>query len=62
MGHVGHPEAAEDEKASIRLSKEFTNSLSASSLKIDFPMMGADVFAKACVEEGLAALFACPGN
>jgi thiamine pyrophosphate-dependent acetolactate synthase large subunit-like protein len=62
MGHVGHPEAAEGEKASIRLSKEFTNSLSASSLKIDFPMIGADVFAKACVEEGLAALFACPGN
>jgi thiamine pyrophosphate-dependent acetolactate synthase large subunit-like protein len=62
MGHVSHPEAAEGEKASIRLSKEFTNSLSASSLKIDFPMIGADVFAKACVEEGLAALFACPGN
>jgi thiamine pyrophosphate-dependent acetolactate synthase large subunit-like protein len=62
MGDVSHPEAAEGEKPSIRLSKEFTNSLSASSLKIDFPMMGADVFAKACVEEGLAALFACPGN
>jgi len=62
MGHVRHSEAAEGEKPSIKLSKEFTTSLSASPLKIDFPMMGADVFAKACVEEGLAALFACPGN
>jgi thiamine pyrophosphate-dependent acetolactate synthase large subunit-like protein len=44
------------------LSKEFTTSLSASTQKVDFPMTGADVFAKACVEEGLAALFACPGN
>jgi thiamine pyrophosphate-dependent acetolactate synthase large subunit-like protein len=28
----------------------------------DFPMTGADVFAKACKAEGLAALFCCPGN
>lgn len=62
MGHIGHPEAAEGERASIRLSKEFTTSLSSSPLKMDFPMTGADVFAKACVEEGLPALFACPGN
>ena len=62
MGHGSHIEAAEGEKASIRLSKEFTTSLSASPLKVDFPMMGADVFAKVCVEEGLAALFTCPGN
>ena len=62
VGQMTHPEAAEGEKASIRLSKEFTNSLSASPQKVDFPMTGADVFAKACVEEGLAALFACPGN
>ena len=62
MGQVTNPEAAEGEKASIRLSKEFTTSLSVSSLKVDFPMMGADVFARACVEEGLSALFACPGK
>ena len=62
MDHVNYSEAAESEKLSIRLSKEFTTSLSASPLKVDFPMMGADVFAKACIEEGLAALFACPGN
>lgn len=62
IGHSTHLDAAEGEKASIRLSKEFTTSLSASLQKVDFPMTGSDVFAKACVEEGLAALFACPGN
>ena len=62
MDPVTYSEAAETEKSPIRLSKEFTNSLSASPLKVDFPMTGADVFAKACVEEGLAALFGCPGN
>ncbi|WP_010687195.1 thiamine pyrophosphate-binding protein [Methylobacterium mesophilicum] len=29
---------------------------------IDFPMTGADVFARTCKAEGLAALFCCPGN
>jgi len=27
-----------------------------------FPAMGAEIFAKACKDEGLAALFCCPGN
>jgi thiamine pyrophosphate-dependent acetolactate synthase large subunit-like protein len=27
-----------------------------------FPAQGADLFAKACKDEGLAALFCCPGN
>jgi acetolactate synthase I/II/III large subunit len=62
MGHVSQPEAAQGEAASIGVSKDFAISLSASPQKVEFPMMGADVFAKACVEEGLAALFACPGN
>src|SRR5260221_3670250 len=30
--------------------------------KIQFPMTGAHVFAKACKEEGVGALFCCPGN
>ncbi len=30
--------------------------------KIDFPMRGAQVFARACHEEGVKALFRCPGN
>jgi thiamine pyrophosphate-dependent acetolactate synthase large subunit-like protein len=30
--------------------------------EFSFPAQGADLFAKACKEEGLAALFCCPGN
>ncbi len=30
--------------------------------EFQFPATGADVFAKACKDEGLAALFCCPGN
>ena len=30
--------------------------------RFEFPMTGAQVFARACKEEGVAALFACPGN
>jgi thiamine pyrophosphate-dependent acetolactate synthase large subunit-like protein len=62
VGDASHPEAAEGEGTSIRVSKDFTSSLSASPRRVEFPMTGADVFAKACLEEGLAALFACPGN
>lgn len=62
MGHVTQAEAAEGETAPVRSSKEFSTSLAASPQKVEFPMTGADVFAKVCVEEGLAALFACPGN
>ena len=30
--------------------------------EFSFPAQGADLFAKVCKEEGLAALFCCPGN
>lgn len=30
--------------------------------EFEFPAQGADLFAKACKEEGLGALFCCPGN
>ena len=30
--------------------------------EFQFPATGADIFAKACKDEGLAALFCCPGN
>ena len=35
---------------------------SAAPVTFNFPMTGAQVFARACKEEGVAALFACPGN
>lgn len=59
---ISHVSQAESAESPTGLSKEFTVSLSASPQKVDFPMTGADVFAKVCVDEGLAALFACPGN
>jgi thiamine pyrophosphate-dependent acetolactate synthase large subunit-like protein len=63
VGSISPLNALEDNTESHpRVSNEFTTSLSASLKKVDFPMTGADVFAKVCAEEGLAALFACPGN
>jgi thiamine pyrophosphate-dependent acetolactate synthase large subunit-like protein len=32
------------------------------AVKAAFPMSGAQVFARVCKEEGLAAIFSCPGN
>ncbi len=54
--------AAEEEGQPIRLAKDFSDALTRPPLKVDFPMTGADVFAKACLDEGLSALFLCPGN
>ncbi len=46
----------------IRIPAEFSAAQSAAPVTFDFPMTGAQVFARACKEEGVAALFACPGN
>lgn len=64
--------AAADEasdEAAIRVSDDITKSLATSPSPATFEgsgrrkgMRGAAVFAKACKEEGLAALFCCPGN
>jgi thiamine pyrophosphate-dependent acetolactate synthase large subunit-like protein len=48
--------------APIRVPAEFAAASSAATVSFDFPMTGAQVFARACKEEGVAALFACPGN
>jgi hypothetical protein len=50
---------------SIRIPKDITDSLSQNRQVGSFAgngMTGADLFAKACKEENLAALFCCPGN
>ncbi len=51
---------------SIRMSKEVIDSLGESPKVPEFgggkEITGAEVFAKACKEEDLAALFCCPGN
>ena len=46
----------------IRIPAEFAAARTAMLPAIDFPMTGAQVFARACKEEGVAALFTCPGN
>lgn len=46
----------------IKIPEEFALAAAAPAVKATFPMTGAQVFARACKEEGLAALFCCPGN
>lgn len=54
--------AAEDDARPIAVPKEFDAADKAPARAVDFPMIGAQVFARACKEEGVAALFCCPGN
>ena len=56
---VGAQEADADP---ITIPPEFEAAKRAALPKIDFPMRGAQVFARACLEEGVKALFCCPGN
>ena len=46
----------------IVIPPEFAAAATAPPVAYEFPMTGAQVFARACREEGVAALFACPGN
>ena len=46
----------------IKIPSEVPGSLGEAPNPADFPMTGAQVFARACKEEGLAALFCAPGN
>src|SRR5207237_6673469 len=48
--------------AGIRIPPEFAAAKTATLPKLEFPMTGAQVFARVCKEEGVAALFCCPGN
>lgn len=56
------PFAQEPKVPGIKLPEELAIAAKASLPKVDFPMTGADVFARVCKDEGLAALFCCPGN
>ncbi|MDP2320382.1 MAG: thiamine pyrophosphate-binding protein [Acidobacteriota bacterium] len=55
-------ELAASAVAAIRVPAEFAAATAATPVSFEFPMTGAQVFARACKEEGVAALFACPGN
>ncbi|HKC88533.1 MAG TPA: hypothetical protein VKG02_21285, partial [Blastocatellia bacterium] len=50
------------ENRPIKVPDEFAQAAKAAPAKAAFPMTGAQVFARLCKEEGLAALFSCPGN
>ena len=54
--------AAEEDVNPITVPAEFETAKHASLPEVDFPMTGAQVFARACKAEGVAALFCCPGN
>jgi thiamine pyrophosphate-dependent acetolactate synthase large subunit-like protein len=54
--------AAPTNGPSIHLPDAIPASLSTPAKAASFPMRGAQVFARACKQEGLAALFCCPGN
>ena len=63
LGTGGVGFAAEETDAKpITIPPEFKASKDATLPAVDFPMSGAQVFARACKEEGVKALFCCPGN
>jgi thiamine pyrophosphate-dependent acetolactate synthase large subunit-like protein len=55
-------DAASAGAGAIRIPAEFDEAARLSPVKAQFPMTGAQAFARVCKEEGLAALFSCPGN
>lgn len=61
-GKVSFAAAQAASERPIKVPQEFDLAKKTPLPTIDFPMTGADVFAKVCKEEGLAALFTCPGN
>ena len=48
--------------SAIRVPTEFGSLATVKGREYQFPMTGAEVFARACKDEGVAALFCCPGN
>ena len=56
-GGLAFSESEEASGSKISVPKEILEQVNAPLPEIDFPMTGADVFGRACKEEGLAALF-----
>jgi thiamine pyrophosphate-dependent acetolactate synthase large subunit-like protein len=48
--------------ATIKIPTEIADRSKAPMPVRNYPLTGADVFARVCKDEGLAALFCCPGN
>ena len=55
-------QAAHAADPAVTIPSEFAAASSTAPRRLEFPMTGAEVFARACKEEGVAALFCCPGN
>jgi thiamine pyrophosphate-dependent acetolactate synthase large subunit-like protein len=55
-------QAAHAADPAVTIPPEFAAASSTAPRRLEFPMTGAEVFARACKEEGVAALFCCPGN
>jgi thiamine pyrophosphate-dependent acetolactate synthase large subunit-like protein len=62
LGMTGSAAAATSATPGIRVPDAIPAALKSPAKAAAFPMRGAQVFARACKEEGLAALFCCPGN
>jgi thiamine pyrophosphate-dependent acetolactate synthase large subunit-like protein len=58
----GAESAAGAAGAPITVPSAFAAASATSAVVPDFPMTGAQVFARACRREGVGALFTCPGN
>ena len=58
------PQASAHESAemNINIPEEIPRTLAEAAQPANFPMTGAQVFAKFCSDEGLAGFFCCPGN
>src|SRR5689334_13677771 len=62
LGAAKGAAAATTATPAIRVPDAIPAALHSPPKPASFPMRGAQVFARACKEEGLAALFCCPGN
>ena len=62
FGESGTAAADNPESRPIKIPDEFAQAAQSTPVQANFPMTGAQVFARVCKEEGLAALFCCPGN
>ena len=54
--------ADEDDVTDIRIPEEIPRTLAEAAKPANFPMSGAEVFAKFCSDEGVGGFFCCPGN
>lgn len=62
QGRRAQPADCEPAGVQPSIPADITQRMSAPLPKIEFPMTGANLFGRACLAEGVAAMFCCPGN